>query len=543
MNEIDSIELIRQAKIGTIVPVIKKLRKSYGPVDYFAKLSDYGSKKNSILLESAEVIPKYGEQSIGSSDPCINLKGKGKDFEITALNELGKKFIKSLEGKFDFCDSIHYKKEKISGTLLPKREFVSEEKRLKLPTHMDIIRAVAFHFQPTIKPFPPYAGLFGAISYDFIDQFEDLPKNKKDILDDPDYEFNYLDNLFLMNHKTNETFIIANALIAEEENREEIHEKCIEKISFYEELLTEFPEDPKRFPPIKGKIQSDTSKKEFIEIIEKIKEHISKGDVFQTVVSRTISADFNSEPLEIYRELRKLNPSPYMFYFNNSNNVLLGASPEMYISVSGNAKEKTVQIRPIAGTKPRGKINGKIDLELDSRYETELKLCEKELAEHTMLVDLARNDVAKISIPETRHVIEPFSVEKFSHVQHLVSNVSGKLRPELDALHAYLACMNMGTLTGAPKVKAMELIRKYEKNARGFYGGSILYITPSKDLLSAIVIRAIELKEGKAFVRTGAGIINSSNPEQEFFETEKKAKACIEAIKKAGGVLFENSIH
>ena len=169
-----------------------------------------------------------------------------------------------------------------------------------------------------------------------------------------------------------------------------------------------------------------------------------------------------------------------------------------------------------------------------SRFESELKLDKKELAEHTMLIDLARNDVARISKPGTRYVDEPFIVEKYSHVQHLVSNVRGILKDDLDALHAYLASMNMGTLTGAPKVEAMKLLRKYEKNKRGFYGGSVGYITPSKDFDSCITIRSIQIKDSIAYVRAGAGIVFDSIPEKEFEETEKKARACIKAIEKAG---------
>ena len=207
----------------------------------------------------------------------------------------------------------------------------------------------------------------------------------------------------------------------------------------------------------------------------------------------------------------------------------------MFLRVQGD-KEKIVEIRPIAGTKPRGIVNNDIDKDLDSRYETELKIDEKELAEHTMLIDLARNDIAKVSKPGSRYVNEPFIVEKYSHVQHLVSNVKGTLKDDLDALHAYLASMNMGTLTGAPKIEAMKLIRQVEKTKRGFYGGAVGYITPNGDLDSAIVIRSMRLKDNKAYIRAGAGIVYDSIPKNEFEETEKKAKACLKAISLAGGL-------
>jgi len=206
---------IKNAKIGTIVPIVETLPYALEPVEFFAKLSDYGNKKNSILLESADIVPKYGERSLGSADPCLKVQGKNEDFEIAALNELGVRFIKFLKNDFDFCDKVEYKKDKIVGKLRPKRGFVSEEERLKLKNHMDIIRNIVFKFNPTKKPFVPYCGLFGSISYDFIDQFEDLPKNKKDIIKDPDYLLYFLDNLFLIDHKQNKTFFVANALITD----------------------------------------------------------------------------------------------------------------------------------------------------------------------------------------------------------------------------------------------------------------------------------------------------------------------------------------
>ena len=308
-----------------------------------------------------------------------------------------------------------------------------------------------------------------------------------------------------------------------------------------EKMLEEFASGlkkpvPKMKKAVKRKLRlsTDTSKKEFVKIVKELKVHILQGDVFQIVPSRTIAVEFSAEPLDVYKKLRNLNPSPYMFYFNNSAGILLGSSPEMFLKVEGNEAKK-VEIRPIAGTKPRGFKDGIIDPDLDSRFEAELKLDEKELAEHTMLIDLARNDVARVSVPGTRHCDKPYLIEKYSHVQHLVSNVSGVMRNELDALHAYLASMNMGTLTGAPKVEAMKLLRLKEKTKRGFYGGSIGYLTPSGDFDSAIVIRSMSIKGGKAFVRAGAGIVFDSVPEKEFEETEGKARAAIMALELASG--------
>lgn len=525
---------IRKAKKGEIVTIYKELGYTPDPVDYFAKISGYGKKKNCLLLESADIIAKYGEKSLGTADPCLKLVGKKEEFEIIALNDLGIKFIKELKGDLNFCDEIIYETNLIKGRLTPKRKAVNESERLNLKTHIDIIRKVAFKFKPAKKEFIPYAGLFGSISYDFIDQFEDLPESKEDILQDPDYELYFVDNLFLMDYKKKKTFFIANALITDGD-KEKIYEECMKKIGVYEKNLDKEITNIKKREPVKQEIISDTSKEEFIETVKKLKGNILAGDVFQVVPSRTIITNYNAEPLDIYKSLRDLNPSPYMFYINNQNGTFLGASPEMFLKVEGD-KEKIVEIRPIAGTKPRGIINGKVDADLDSRYEAELKIDKKELAEHTMLIDLARNDVARISKPGTRYVDEPFIVEKYSHVQHLVSNVSGVLKDNLDALHAYLASMNMGTLTGAPKVEAMKLIRLVEKTKRGFYGGAVGYITPSNDFDSCIVIRSMRLKNDKAYIRAGAGIVYDSVPEKEYDETDKKAGACLKAIQLAGGL-------
>jgi len=236
------------------------------------------------------------------------------------------------------------------------------------------------------------------------------------------------------------------------------------------------------------------------------------------------------EPLDVYRRLRELNPSPYMFYLNTPNTILLGSSPELNLRVSG-TDTRNVEIRPIAGTKPRGRVGKDIDADTDFRYEAELKLDRKELAEHMMLVDLARNDIARVAEPGSRVVTELLIAEKYASVQHLVSNVKGELAKELDALNAYLATMNMGTLTGAPKIEAMKLIRLYEKTKRGYYGGAVMYLTVDGQFDSCITIRSLQIKDHTAYVRVGAGIVHDSVPKTEFEETEHKADSCLRAVR------------
>jgi len=277
-------------------------------------------------------------------------------------------------------------------------------------------------------------------------------------------------------------------------------------------------------------------------MVRDAKQHIIDGDILQVVLSRTIMEPCPDEPLDVYKRLRELNPSPYMFYLNTPNTILMGSSPELNLRVSVRSPKdsgtettgpgtRNVEIRPIAGTKPRGRVGKTIDIDTDFRYEAELKLDRKELTEHIMLVDLARNDIARVAEPGSRIVTELLTVEKYASVQHLVSNVKGTLAAELDALSAYLATMNMGTLTGAPKIEAMKLIRLFEKTKRGYYGGAVMYLTVDGQFDSCITIRSLQVRDHIAFVRVGAGIVHDSVPKTEFEETEHKAKSCLRAIR------------
>ncbi|MDO8627630.1 MAG: anthranilate synthase component I family protein, partial [Candidatus Diapherotrites archaeon] len=328
-------------------------------------------------------------------------------------------------------------------------------------------------------------------------------------------------------------------LDSDEKEIEKEIQRCLKDLQKMEDELDDYKIEPELHEPMKGKIKLHTSKQEFMQTVEKLKKHIVEGDIFQVVPSLVISADLNSSPLEVYRNLRKISPTPYMFYFNTEEGTLLGASPEMQFKISEKEGKKIIETRPIAGTKPRGLVNGILDKDLDSRFETELILDEKEIAEHTMLVDLARNDLAKVCKTGTRFAKNLYSIEKYSFVQHLVSTIEGELKDGLNAFNAYIALANAGTLTGAPKIKAMELIRKYEGIARGYYGGTICYITPAGEFNSAIVIRAIRIKDKKIYMQAGAGIVYDSNPEKEFEETQNKAMAGLKAVKQTGGANYD----
>ncbi|MGA2093140.1 MAG: anthranilate synthase component 1, partial [Sedimentisphaerales bacterium] len=463
--------------------------------------------------------------------PALYITGTGNRFEIRALNKTGKRMISYLtfdSGKFSFCQTVDFSSEYIKGTIKKPDVLVDEQTRLQSTNQMDVLRAVAFAFRLASKPFRVTCGLLGALSYDFIDQFEKLPANESDLLGNPDYELYFADNIFLMDHEHNQGYVVVNCIITNGDPEQVIAE-AQDCFDYYENIARLDTPKPKKQKPPLLEPSTDTNQKEYENMVRTAQKHILDGDIFQVVLSRTKVEPCADEPLDVYKRLRELNPSPYMFYISTPNTTLLGSSPELNLRVSG-TENRVVEIRPIAGTKPRGKINGKLDADIDFRYEAELKIDRKELAEHMMLVDLARNDIARVAEPGSRVVTELLTVEKYESVQHLVSNVKGTLAKNLDALSAYLATMNMGTLTGAPKIEAMKIIRQLEKTKRGYYGGAVMYLTVDGQFDSCITIRSLQIKDQKAYIRVGAGIVHDSVPKTEYEETEHKAGSCMRAL-------------
>ncbi len=524
-------QIIHNAEPGQIVPVVKRIDMG-DPLEFFAKLSDYGRARNCCLLESREYLAGTTALSFGTARPALYLTGTGSDFTIKALSKPGRRMLGYLAAhpeRFAFCESVDFGAEAITGRIKRYEGTVDEQTRLRTTNQMDVLRAVAFAFRLASKPFRVTCGLLGALSYDFVDQFEKLPASEQDLLSNPDYELYFADNIFLMDHQSNQGYVVVNCMITNGD-REAVVAEAQSSFDFYFNMA--------RFDPPKGRrhadplpaATTDTVQPEYEDMVRQAKQHIIDGDIFQVVLSRTLAEPCPDEPLDVYKRLRELNPSPYMFYLNTPNTVLMGSSPELNLRVSGTGP-RHVEIRPIAGTKPRGRLDGRIDTDTDFRYEAELKLDRKELAEHMMLVDLARNDIARVADPGSRVVNELLTVEKYESVQHLVSNVKGTLRPDLDALSAYLATMNMGTLTGAPKIEAMKIIRKLEKNKRGYYGGAVMYLTVDGQFDSCITIRSLQVRDHTAYIRVGAGIVHDSVPKTEFEETEHKAGSCLRAIR------------
>jgi anthranilate synthase component 1 len=271
----------------------------------------------------------------------------------------------------------------------------------------------------------------------------------------------------------------------------------------------------------------DLDDSEFAGLVGLMKEHVLAGDVYQIVPSRTFRAPC-PDPLAAFAAVRALDRSPYMFFLSSPDHVLFGASPETSVRIEREEGWPMVEVKPIAGTRPRG-----ADADEDDRMEADLRLDRKEVAEHMMLVDLARNDVARVSIPGTRRVAKLMTVERYARVMHLVSSVKGALAIGYDALHALQACLNVGTLSGAPKLKATELLRRAERTKRGPYGGAVGWLSGDGAMDTGVVIRSAVVKDGTAFVRAGAGVVHDSDPKAEADETRRKASAILSAIASA----------
>ena len=384
----------------------------------------------------------------------------------------------------------------------------------------------------------------GAFAFDYLSTFESLPEVAQGANTCPDYLFYDARIILVVDHPTQEaTLVGASVDAADLERRMEALAAAIDGIEDPADSAETATDTAVEAPaPAGGVVSSDSpvlhavptvSDADFEAVVEEMRGYISDGDVYQVVPSRGFTIDC-PDALAAYHVLRHANPSPYMFYLAAPDFELFGASPESALLYS--VRSGRVAIRPIAGTRPRGlHPDGSVDHERDTRLELELRTDAKEVAEHVMLVDLARNDVARVSRPGTRSVQDLLRVDRYSRVMHLVSEVSGELAEDLDALDAFRASMTMGTLTGAPKLRAAELIRQAEGVRRGSYGGSVGYIRGDGELDTCIVIRSGFVSAGTALVQAGAGVVAASSPAAEAAETVHKARAVLEAVAAAQG--------
>ena len=539
------------------------------PLAAFAHLC--GNKNNALLLESAEIDSKDDLQSLLMVDAALRMECRGNRVEVKALTGNGASVLPLF---LDHApDGLHIKERTDTSITLVCDEAdgeLDEDSRLKAASVMDALRIVINKITP-IRQHPHAVFLGGVFAYDMLAGFEKLPDVAEGENDCPDFVFYLAETLITVDHQTRETHLIGSVFSGQDVAQQ--YFAIAQRLEAIHQQLHDMPAEPvlvgantAKIADVESEAQSeaqsgqslvsdsensnetengqslssfdpsvevsvDLSDEQFCNHVLDLKQHILAGDIFQVVPSRTFSLPCPS-PLLAYAKLKESNPSPYMFYMQDAAFSIFGASPESALKYERESNQ--VEIYPIAGTRPRGKRpDGSIDRDLDSRIELNLREDTKEKSEHIMLVDLARNDVAKVSRPGTRYVKDLLKVDRYSHVMHLVSRVVGQLRDDLDPLHAYQACMNMGTLVGAPKVSAATLIREVEKKRRGSYGGAVGYLNGQGDMDTCIVIRSAFVKNGTAYIQAGAGVVYDSVPQAEADETRAKAQAVIGAVKAA----------
>lgn len=393
---------------------------------------------------------------------------------------------------------------------------------------METLRSTMSRFTSVRVPsLPPFTGgAVGYFGYDMVRTIEEIPFTVKDDLGIDDAVLMFYKTILAFDHLRHQIHIISN-VIADDPNEplEKQYEASVAEIQRIEGLL----HSPLEVPPTVRQsgdleIRSNFDKQKYLAAVAKAKEYIAAGDIFQVVLAQRFELDLPATPFEIYRALRIVNPSPYMYFLKMPDTSIVGSSPEMLVKIHN----RVVSYRPIAGTRPRGKT----DVEDDSMAE-ELAADEKERAEHIMLVDLGRNDLGRVSKYGTVRVDDMMFIERYSHVMHLVSSLKGDLRDGVDRWDTLMACFPAGTVSGAPKVRAMEIIDELEPTKRGVYAGAIMYVDFSNNLDSCIAIRTLVARGNKGFIQAGGGIVADSVPENEFMETVNKSRALIRAIELA----------
>ncbi|MDZ7868944.1 MAG: anthranilate synthase component 1 [Rheinheimera sp.] len=511
-------------EVASIATAIPYQSDALGCYQQLSRLSPY-----SLLLESAEIDSKDNLKTLLLLDAALRIECQDLTVQVDAVSDNGLPLLDFLAARLDPIASVTRKPRQLSVQFSRPDPLCDEATRLLAPTPLSVLRALQQSLRShSDEPFAVFLG--GVIGYDYVASAELLPEVPVGNNACPDFVFYLAETLLVLDHQRQQARLVGNVFCGEQAmqscfgigKRLEQLNRALQGACVFDPAL----ENRSIVNP--ADLQVDISDAAFSAQVEALKHNIIAGDVFQVVPSRCFSLPCPS-PLASYARLKQQNPSPYMFYLQDPAFVLFGASPESALKFA--AANRQVEIYPIAGTRKRGfNAQGQLDRDLDSRIELELRQDEKEKAEHLMLVDLARNDVARISVPGSRYVKELLKVDRYSYVMHLVSRVVGTLKPELDALHAYQACMNMGTLVGAPKVRAAELIRQVEGKKRGSYGGAVGYLSGNGDFDSCIVIRSAYVQNGVASVQAGAGVVFDSVAQAETEETRSKAQAVLSAI-------------
>lgn len=491
------------------------------PTEIFYQLCN--QRTATLLLESSEINKKKHIESMMIIDSALRIIAYDSTVIIQALTKNGANLFPLLKKALPDIIQTHHSTNKLQLIFPTIQTMIDEDTRLRSTSIFDGIRTLLHIIKPSEIMPKKTIFLGGLFSYDLISCFESLPKfiNYSSC---PDYCFYLAETLLIFDHQQYTAHLQSTLFYPDilEKNRlkKRIHQ-----------LTKQLQQIPVPIPHKKIQnmiLHCDQNDEEYKQTICKIQLAIRQGEILQAVPSRCFSLPCPS-PLAAYHTLKIHNPSPYMFFMQDTIFTLFGASPES--SLKYNADTRQIEIYPIAGTRARVYHNdGSLNTDADNRIELEMRLDHKELSEHLMLVDLARNDLARVCQTGSRYVADLLKVDRYSYVMHLVSRVIGKLRHDLDILHAYRACMNMGTLTGAPKIRAMQIIYEVEKKRRNTYGGAIGYLTGSGHLDTCIIIRSAYVTKQIAEIQTGAGIVIDSIPQLEADESRNKAKAVLHAI-------------
>jgi anthranilate synthase component 1 len=472
---------------GNLIPIFEEVHFDWEtPISAFRKIDD---GMFSFLLESVEGGEKWGRYSFLGSSPAYLFRSKGEEFEIVKNGEVLRK------GK-------------------EKDPLLALDDLLK-------------NYRPALHDSLPrfFGGALGYVNYDLIRSFERIPKLLSEDIELYDCYFMITDTLLVFDNLKQKVKVISNVLLDGRESLEEAYEKAQDDIHKVVARLQNPPSSSltqKASSP--SPLQSNVTREDFMRAVERAKEYIRAGDAIQVVLSQRFSAEIHCEPFDIYRALRSINPSPYLFYLKMDDTVLLGSSPEVMVRLDGGK----IELRPLAGTRRRGRTQDE-----DLAIEKDLLSDEKERAEHIMLVDLGRNDVGRVAEIGSVEVTELMGVERYSHVMHIVSNIRGTLALGKNAFDVFRAAFPAGTVSGAPKIRAMEIIEELELVRRGPYAGAVGYFSFSGNMDTCITIRSILIKGSKAYVQVGAGIVADSEPEKEYEETLNKAQAIFRAIQMA----------
>jgi len=469
---------------GNLIPVYREIMADLDtPVSAFRKIDD---GRYAYLLESIEGGEKWARYTFLGSNPAVIIRSRGSSVELI---EKGKPMFRE-----DSADPLAF------------------------------IRSYLEQFRPVELPELPRftGGAVGYLGYDMVRHFEALPTDKPAVIGAWDSYFVITDTILIFDNVRQKIKVVSNVFLQDGQPTEDAYAEAVTRIdAIIERLKAPLQSQGARKSEARVSFTSNVSRDQFEQAVESAKEYVRAGDIIQVVLSQRFSGDLTADPLDIYRVLRTLNPSPYMFFLRLDDTVVVGASPEVMVRKEGDR----VELRPIAGTRPRGATQ-----EDDQRLAEELLADPKERAEHVMLVDLGRNDLGRVCTIGTVKVSELMVIERYSHVMHIVSNVQGELAPERDAFDLVRATFPAGTLSGAPKVRAMEIIDELEPFRREVYGGAVGYFSFSGNMDLAIAIRTLVVREGRVYLQAGAGIVADSDPAAEWQETVNKAMAVMRAV-------------